>query len=188
MIIELAKTNPSLLAQNNRSFLDSRVHVHIKDAKKYLAGELQQYNVIIIDFPDPVNSILSSLYTKELFSKVANLLSEDGALVCQSNSPEDAPQVFWSIGKTIKRTGLYTKGYNVIVPSFGLWGFHLATHEKISRKIPNISVPHQALPTNMETMFEIPSSIKEEQENAFVNTETQLKLHDLYQKEIKDLY
>ncbi|MCM3652229.1 adenosylmethionine decarboxylase [Metabacillus litoralis] len=188
MIIELAKTNPSLLAQNNRSFLDSRVHVHIKDAKKYLAGELQQYNVIIIDFPDPVNSILSSLYTKELFSKVANLLSEDGALVCQSNSPEDAPQVFWSIGKTIKRTGLYTKGYNVIVPSFGLWGFHLATHEKISGKIPNISVPHQALPTNMETMFEIPSSIKEEQENAFVNTETQLKLHDLYQKEIKDLY
>jgi spermidine synthase len=188
MMIELAKTNPALLAQNNRSFLDSRVNVHIQDAKKYIEGELQPYNVIIIDFPDPVDQIISSLYTKELFSKVVNLLSPDGALVCQSNSPEDAPQVFWSIGKTIKKAGLNTLGYNVIVPSFGLWGFHLATHKILNGKIPDISVPHQALPTNMETLFEIPSEIKLEQSKAIVNSENQLKLHDLYQKEIETLY
>jgi spermidine synthase len=188
MMIELAKTNPALLAQNNRSFLDSRVNVHIQDAKKYIEGELQPYNVIIIDFPDPVDQIISSLYTKELFSKVVNLLSPDGALVCQSNSPEDAPQVFWSIGKTIKTAGLNTLGYNVIVPSFGLWGFHLATHKILNGKIPDISVPHQALPTNIETLFEIPSSIMEERSKAIVNSENHLKLHDLYQKEIEILY
>lgn len=188
MMIELAKTNPALLAQNNRSFLDSRVNTHIQDAKKYIEGELQPYNVIIVDFPDPVDQIISSLYTKELFSKVVNLLSKDGALVCQSNSPEDAPQVFWSIGKTLKTAGLNTLGYNVIVPSFGLWGFHLATHKILNEKIPDISVPHQALPTNMETLFEIPSSIMLERSNAIVNSENQLKLHDLYKKEIDKLY
>jgi spermidine synthase len=94
IIIQLAKTEPALLAQNNGAFLDDRVHVHIEDAKKFITRELQSYDVIIIDFPDPVNPILSSLYTEELFSQVANHLSKDGILVCQSGSPEDAPKTF----------------------------------------------------------------------------------------------
>ena len=186
IIVELAKNEPTLLAQNNRSLLDGRVNVHNEDAKKYIDGELQPYNVIIIDFPDPVSPILSSLYTKELFSKIANHLSVNGALVCQSNSPEDTPQVYWSIAKTITKAGLCTLGYNVIVPSFGLWGFHLATHKNLTGKIPEISVPHQALPINMEALFQIPSSIKSFQETAIVNSETNLKLHELYQKELND--
>lgn len=187
MIIELAKNEPALLAQNNRSLLDDRLNIYIEDAKKYIERELQPYHVIIIDFPDPVDPLLSALYTKELFSKIANHLTVDGALVCQSNSPEDTPQVFWSIAETITKAGLYTMGYNVIVPSFGLWGFHLATHKKFTGKIPEISVPHQALSTNMEALFQLPSSIKSLQETAIVNRETNLKLHELYQKEIKEL-
>ncbi|KAB7705648.1 adenosylmethionine decarboxylase [Bacillus aerolatus] len=179
MIIQLAKTEPALLAQNNRSFLDNRVQVHIEDAKKYIAGKLQPYDVIIIDFPDPVNPVLSSLYTKELFSQVASHLSKDGTLVCQSNSPEDSPQVFWSIAKTIKKAGLHTLEYNVTVPSFGIWGFHLAAHKEITKKIPEISVPHQALPANMEPLFKIPSEIMSVQKDAIVNSLDNLKLHEL---------
>ncbi|WP_144553318.1 hypothetical protein [Peribacillus simplex] len=37
----------------------------------------------------------------------------------------------------------------IIVPSFGLWGFHLASHFKLPRIIPSISVQHQALISDM---------------------------------------
>ena len=188
MIVELAKNEPALVAQNNRSLLDDRLTVHSEDAKKYIERKLKPYDVIIIDFPDPVDSILSSLYTKELFSKIAKHLAADGALVCQSNSPEDTPQVFWSIAETITSAGLNTLAYTVTVPSFGLWGFHLATRKKSIGKIPEISVPHQALPLNMEALFQIPPSLLSAQDTAIVNTEANLKLHELYQQEIKNMY
>ncbi|WP_339202447.1 hypothetical protein [Peribacillus sp. FSL P2-0133] len=120
-----------------------------EDAKKFILRELQPYKVIIIDFPDPVDPVISSLYTIELFSQTAKILSKQGVLVCQSNSPEDTPTVFWSIGKTINMAGLNTLEYNVIVPSFGLWGFHLASHFKLPRIIPSISIQHQALTSDM---------------------------------------
>ncbi len=185
VILELAKTEPALLALNNRSFLDKRVHVHVEDAKQYIAGELQPYDVIIVDFPDPVNEILSSLYTKEVFSQITSHLSKDGVLVCQSNSSEDAPKTYWSIAHTIQSVGLYTKAYNLLVPSFGLWGFHLAAHKKFTKEIPEISVPHQALPSNMEFLFEISADIIKNEEDAIVNSADYLKLHELYSEEIE---
>ena len=73
--------------------------------------------------------MLSTLYTSELFARIATFLTEDGAFVCQSNSPADAPLVYWSIGNTIEHAGLTVKA---IIQSFLLfgtdWGFHLATN------------------------------------------------------------
>lgn len=184
-VIELAKTNPKLITQNNRSLLDERVNIHFEDAKKFILRELQPYNVIIIDFPDPVDPVISSLYTIELFSQTAKILSKQGVLVCQSNSPEDTPTVFWSIGKTINKAGLNTLEYNVIVPSFGLWGFHLAAHFKLPRIIPSISVQHQALTSDMSNLFTIPSSIKEQRGKAVMNGIKNLNLHKLYKNEIE---
>ncbi|PEZ71497.1 hypothetical protein [Bacillus sp. AFS017274] len=65
-----------------------------EDAKKFILRELQPYKVIIIDFPDPVDPVISSLYTIELFSQTAKILSKQGVLVCQSNSPEEHQQYF----------------------------------------------------------------------------------------------
>ena len=48
MIVELAKNEPALVAQNNRSLLDDRLTVHSEDAKKYIKQKLQPYDVIII--------------------------------------------------------------------------------------------------------------------------------------------
>lgn len=183
IMLQLSKTEPALLEQNNQSFLDDRVHAHIEDAKKYITGNLNPYNVIIIDFPDPVDPIISTLYTKELFSQIASHLTDDGFLVCQSNSPEDAPKAYWSIAKTFEEAGLYTKPYNIIVPSFGLWGFHLASHRKFTETIPPISVPHQAI-QNMEPLFQISSNLMSFQKDAIVNSKDNLRLHELYQEEI----
>ncbi|MGG0175830.1 adenosylmethionine decarboxylase [Gottfriedia acidiceleris] len=185
MMIQVAKTQPVLLELNNRSFLDKRVNVHIEDAKIFIKGNHEQYDVIIIDFPDPVDSILSSLYTKELFNQVSNLLSKNGALVCQSSSPEDTPIAFWSIARTLEKAGLYTLPYNIIVPSFGLWGFHIATHRKIANNLSKISVPHNALANNLKPMFKIPSNVLSSEKKAIINSLVNLRLHEVFQQEIK---
>ncbi len=183
IMLQLSKTETALLEQNNQSFLDDRVHAHIEDAKKYITGNLNTYNVIIIDFPDPVDPIISTLYTKELFSQIASHLTDDGFLVCQSNSTEDAPKAYWSIAKTFEEAGLYTKPYNIIVPSFGLWGFHLASHRKYTETIPQISVPHQAIET-IEPLFKISSDLMSFQKDAIVNSKDNLTLHELYKEEM----
>ncbi|MFF2857043.1 hypothetical protein [Peribacillus sp. NPDC058002] len=172
------------MEHNDCSLLDERVNINFEDAKKFILRGLEPYKVIIIDFPDPVDSGISSLYAIELFSQTAKILSKQGVLVCQSNSPEDTPTVFWSIGKTVNMAGLNTLEYNVIVPSFGLWGFHLASHFKLPRVIPSISV-HQALTLDMPNLFTIPSSIKEERGKAVMNCLKNLNLHKLYKNEIE---
>ena len=54
-------------------------------------------------------------------------------MVVQSTSPMFARDSFWCIGQTLKQAGLQTYPYHVYVPSFGEWGFVLAsTHEYIS--------------------------------------------------------
>jgi spermidine synthase len=42
-------------------------------------------------------------------------------------SPYYAPQAYWSIVKTLEEAGLRTWPYHAYVPSFGEWGFVLAS-------------------------------------------------------------
>ncbi|PLS16036.1 adenosylmethionine decarboxylase [Bacillus sp. M6-12] len=186
VIIQLATTHPVMLAHNNRSLLNEKVTVHVRDAQQYIMEDHQPYDVIIIDFPDPDNEFISKLYTHELFSQVAKHLSEKGVMVCQSNSPEDTPTVFWSIGETLKKAGLHTQAYNITVPSFGLWGYHLASHKKLKTPIPSITVSHQALPSDMNRLFKIPSEIEEEKEHAIVNSKKDLRLHELHREDLME--
>lgn len=128
-MITMARNVPEIVSLNKNAFFDNRVNVHVCDAKEFLNSPSSLYDVIIIDFPDPATELLSTLYTSELFARIATFLTKDGAFVCQSNSPADAPLVYWSIGNTIEHAGLTVKSYHTIFPSFGTdWGFHLATN------------------------------------------------------------
>ncbi|WP_354237441.1 adenosylmethionine decarboxylase [Bacillus oleivorans] len=187
-IIELAKTNPKLLVLNMGSFHDERVSVHTEDAKKFIDRKQEPYDVIFIDFPDPADPIISSLYTKEVFKQITNLLEQDGVLVCQSGSPEDTPTVYWSIAKTLESAGLFTRGYVSVVPSFGLWGFHLASRLDLRSIKFNISVPHRALKDDTSYLFKLPDKLVSMQKNAFINSKDSLELHNHYLRELKIMY
>ncbi|MGG3737358.1 adenosylmethionine decarboxylase [Aeribacillus pallidus] len=187
VVLEAARTVPALTKQNNRAFFDSRVTVHVKDANAFIEKCQKQYDVIIIDFPDPVDEVIAELYTKEMFEKIARRLSKTGTLVCQSNSTEDTPIVFWSIAKTMEAAGLFTLPYERIVPSFGIWGFHLAAHQPLKEKMFYVPVPHQALPDPVTKLFQLTNRAQRTEPYAVVHTKKQSQLHDIYQKEIRNL-
>src|SRR6266851_4824460 len=123
-------SNPMLTRLNDKSFLSSKVRVINADAFPWVDSNADNFDFIVIDFPDPTNYSLGKLYTTAFYRAVSRHLSAQGLLVVQSTSPMFARDSFWCIAQTLKQTGLQTYPYHVYVPSFGEWGFVLAgTHD-----------------------------------------------------------
>ena len=137
-ITKLFSTHKTLTKLNNHSFDSPKVTIVNQDAWKFVESSNKLYDVIIIDLPDPNNISLSRLYTKSFYRLLSSHLSKAGAMVSQSTSPMFSRQAFWSIAKTIKESGFITTPYHTYIPSFGEWGFVLAS--KLKLPIESISV------------------------------------------------
>jgi len=120
-----------LLTLNESAFDDPRVSVIFGDAFIEIESLLRQqrhFDVIIIDLPDPSHPDLNKLYSDFFYSRLRHILSGDGALVVQSTSPYHAQRAFISIGKTLQHAGFrQVEQYRQNVPSFGEWGWTIAT-------------------------------------------------------------
>jgi spermidine synthase len=126
----LFSTNPMLTTLNQKSFLSAKVRIINADAFPWIDTNTDNYDFIVIDFPDPTNYSLGKLYTTAFYKAVARHLSEQGLMVVQSTSPMFARDSFWCIAETIKEAGMMTYPYHVYVPSFGEWGFVIAGHHE----------------------------------------------------------
>jgi spermidine synthase len=122
----LFRDHPRLAALNGGALKDPRVRVVNADAFTWLDGHAQQYDFVVVDFPDPSNYHVGKLYTSAFYRLVKHHVAPGGLIVVQSTSPMFARQSFWSIVATLDRAGLRTWPYHVYVPSFGEWGFVLA--------------------------------------------------------------
>jgi spermidine synthase len=126
---KMFSSNPMLTKLNASSLLSPRVHVINADAFPWVDSNTDNFDFIVIDFPDPTNYSLGKLYTTAFYRAAARHLSAQGFMVVQSTSPMFARDSFWCIAQTLKQAGLETYPYHVYVPSFGEWGFILAgTH------------------------------------------------------------
>lgn len=124
---KLFSSHSLLTKLNNNSLISPRVHVVNADAFPWVDSNTDSFDFIVIDFPDPTNYSLGKLYTTAFYRAVARHLSAQGFMVVQSTSPMFARDSFWCIAQTLKQTGLQTFPYHVYVPSFGEWGFVLAS-------------------------------------------------------------
>lgn len=124
------RLSQALLALNGNAFNDPRVNVIHDDAfngvdKLIAAGD--KYDAIIVDLPDPSHPDLNKLYSDYFYRKLKELMSNDGALTVQSTSPYHAQKAFISVAKTLALAGFDVKQYHHNVPSFGEWGWSIAT-------------------------------------------------------------
>src|ERR1700733_12077785 len=123
----LFKTNAMLMRLNQESLLSPKLQIINADAFPWVDSNTDSFDFIVIDFPDPTNYSLGKLYTTAFYRAVARHLSVQGVIVVQSTSPMFARDSFWCIAATLKQAGLRTYPYHVYVPSFGEWGFVLAS-------------------------------------------------------------
>jgi spermidine synthase len=112
---------------NAGSLTDPRMTLVNADGFRWAREAREQYDAIIVDFPDPVDYSVGKLYTDTFYRSVRKLLAPGGMMVVQSTSPLIAPNAFWTVASTLEAAGFRTRGYHVYVPSFGEWGFILAS-------------------------------------------------------------
>jgi spermidine synthase len=124
----LATENPMLSGLNRNALRDPRVRVVNEDAFVWLSRPpLDLFDVAIVDFPDPHNFSLGKLYTRHFYARLRGRLDPAGVASVQSTSPLMARRSFWCINATIEAAGFHVRPYHALVPSFGEWGYALAT-------------------------------------------------------------
>jgi spermidine synthase len=124
----LFKTNNILTGFNKGALNNKKVTVINSDAYVWARDCKQQFDVVIIDFPDPSNYSLGKLYSLNFYRTLQHILSADAIVVIQTTSPYYAPKSFWCINKTVQQVLPKTDAYHTYVPSFGEWGFTIAAN------------------------------------------------------------
>jgi len=123
----LFSEQPLLRSLNGDALRSPKVHVVNQDAFAWLEQNPGEYDVIVVDFPDPTNFSIGKLYTTSFYTLIDQHLSASGYAVVQTTSPLIARKSYWTVAQTLEAAGLTTTPYHAHVPSFGEWGFILAS-------------------------------------------------------------
>lgn len=123
----LFSSNPALLELNGAALKSPKVRVVGADAYLWLKENRDRFDFIAVDFPDPSNFSIGKLYSTAFYRLLYRSLQDDGVAVIQSTSPYVARKSFWCIDRTLQAVGFMTTPYHAYVPSFGEWGFVLAS-------------------------------------------------------------
>ncbi len=177
-----------IIKLNQKSLQDSRVNLISYDAFiaiDNLLANKTYFDAIIVDLPDPSHPDLNKLYSVNFYARLKQLLSGDGLMVVQSTSPYHAKQAFISIGKTVKAAGFnHVEQYHDNVPSFGEWGWTIASKMGASPKqrlqnLTQLPVAHHWLTLPLITAaFNFPKNFYENEKNIPINY---LGSHTIYQ-------
>lgn len=134
----LAVENPLLRDLNEASLADPRVRVVNEDAFVWIGEGRDRFDVALVDFPDPHSFSLGKLYTTRFYRMLRQRLGPESVVAVQSTSPLVARQSFWCVARTLEAAGFHVRPYHALVPSFGEWGFVLASPSPFS---PPTTVP-----------------------------------------------
>jgi len=123
----LFSTAPMLRDLNGDALRSPKVTIVNADAFAWLEQQEEMFDAIVVDFPDPTNFSIGKLYTRTFYELVEKHLAASGYAVVQTTSPLIARKSFWTVATTIEAAGLATTPYHAHVPSFGEWGFIVAS-------------------------------------------------------------
>lgn len=124
---QLFSQHPALSRLNGGALSSPKLKIVHADAFKWLEDSRDSFDVIVVDFPDPTNFSIGKLYTQSFYALLEQRLSASGFAVIQTTSPLVARQSFWTVVATIESVGLRAVPYHANVPSFGEWGFVIAS-------------------------------------------------------------
>jgi len=157
----LFSTQAMLTAINQLSLRNKKLHIQNADAFTWLRSNTEQFDVIIVDFPDPSNFSIGKLYSVTFYKFLQRALAPMGVAVIQSTSPFVAPKSFWCIDTTLKTAGFQTIPYHNYVPSFGEWGYIMAMKNKTLPDIGKFPAHLRYLDSaTMQQMLVFPADMK----------------------------
>lgn len=156
---QLSRRFLPLAELNQHSFENPRVTVVNRDAMIWLEESKDLFDAAIVDFPDPNSFALGKLYTTRFYRLLKARLTPSAAVSIQCTSPLFARSSYWCIVRTIEAAGFHVRPYQTSVPSFGIWGFALASQN-------DFEIPRHVFPglrflddNSIASMFVLPNDM-----------------------------
>ncbi len=155
----LFANQPALIGLNQAALQSSRLTVVNADAFTWLEQSAEVFDVIVVDFPDPTNFNIGKLYTHSFYALLDKHLAASGYAVIQTTSPLVARQSFWTVVATVESVGLRATPYHAHVPSFGEWGFVVASRRpyRLPTQLP--AGLRFLTPQSLPALFDFPLDI-----------------------------
>jgi spermidine synthase len=177
---ELFSSSEPLVALNHDSFHDPRVHLVNADAALWIESTQESFDAAFVDFPDPSTFALGKLYSVPFYGVLKKHVAAHGLVVVQATSPYFAPHAYWSIEATLRAVDFKTFPYHTYVPSFGEWGFILASSEANFMPPEKYSLPMRFLNAEVtRDMFAFPPDMQRiEVEPNHLNTQALVRYFD----------
>jgi spermidine synthase len=156
---QLFSQQPTLVQLNGAALKSPKLTIVNADAFSWLAQTTDTFDVIVVDFPDPTNFSIGKLYTSTFYSLLDQRLAASGYAVIQTTSPLVARQSFWTVVQTIESVGLSATPYHAHVPSFGEWGFIIASRRPY--RLPSALPPDLRFltPQTLALLFDFPQDM-----------------------------
>ena len=181
-VIELSKKYLSSIHKD--CWKDERLEIVYTDCRLFLNKAIRdgkKFDLVIVDLPDPKDDLTATMYSLEFYNTIYDVLSDDGLMVTQATSADLALgyKSYAVIVKTLKMSKFeIVRPYTRYVPSFGMWGFVIASKRydplkliksEISSIISNVEV--NTYDANVHfAMFALPPWLEKAIEIADVNT------------------
>lgn len=132
------------VVENSRKYLptiscaleDPRLNMYFEDGIKFVKEAEKQYDVVLVDSSDPVGPAIA-LYGKPFYQDVYEVLSKEGMIAVQSESPLFYQDIFQTIYSNLNSIFPLVKVYLAAVPTYvsGPWSFTIG-----SKKIDPVQI------------------------------------------------
>ncbi len=182
-VTALSRGMPAMRELNADALDDPRVTVVNADARAWLAEGGDLFDVVVVDLPDPSSEDLARLYTTGFYRRIARRTAVGGTVMVQASSPWFAPRAFRAIGATLAEVFEHVSPVQAYVPSFGLWGFQLASMRELHvERAAARTLPGRYLDTaTLRDALRLPRDVPDYDELA-VNRDGSLRLLDYYRE------
>ncbi|MGN0855707.1 MAG: polyamine aminopropyltransferase [Kiritimatiellia bacterium] len=112
------------------AFRDKRVHIHVEEGLRFVRGQVNEYDLIIVDSADPYGPA-EGLFTREFYGNCWKAMHADGILINQHESPfySGHSQTVQRAHKHIATAFDISMLYQAHIPSYpsGHWLFGFAS-------------------------------------------------------------
>ncbi|MBX3184356.1 MAG: hypothetical protein KF915_17135 [Polyangiaceae bacterium] len=128
---ELARRSVWLARASQGALDDPRVVMVEDEPAAFVSTAHGQYDVILADLPRPLSYEHGKHYTRYVFERLAELLTEGGTLTVSATSGFMTPESHGSVVATLRTSGLNTLEYQVGVPLLGELSLVLAGRREL---------------------------------------------------------
>jgi spermidine synthase len=188
-ITRIFRDNALLRKLNDNALNNDRVNIVNEDAWRFIEDTKNLFDIVIIDLPDPNDIGLSKLYSRAFYADLSRRLSAGGVIVTQATSPLFTREAYWCIKHTLDTVPsplelqgwLNTLAYHVYVPTFGEWGFVMASPRPLDWSSLKVQVDTRYLDeTVLPSLVRFPRDMDELQTE--INTLQEHKLAYYYER------